>query len=778
MEAPEAGESPWAALGVEYDDAIGVLTGPMSKSLKVASATCISPSEALAALRAPTPPGGYQAAMATALASSVDAYSEVLPTAVSARERAKEDYLDEFDRIIGELTRIDGTLATCEKHVGHIVREAAQKEQQIEHSRKVEVHVSTFVSEAVLEPTLVRHIVDGRVGDEEYLKFLGILRKKAAFFDMKSTKNTAAYGELKPVLDRLLTAAGGRVGSFLLSKIALLRRPRTNVQIIKQNVLLKYKEMVHFLDELCPAQYSAVHKAYVDTMAVLYHSLFRQYTTSLIARKAYHDADPTDALVGTLPQQSAMAALSARTFASFLQASTGVRGNTVVTGGDISSASATPRAMATSGRDGPSQRRLSTGTASSVGAASLGSPRRQSAAAATIEAGARMDMGPLVLGNRIDVLAKVDSRAIVLAVAESNDLRFYYEEIHRSLGRMLSETCASERAFCEAFFGELSTASFDAFFKPVTKMLIETVGSHADSSHDMIGCLLALKVNEAQRTSMLHRQILDLSDYFIRVDIALKPKFKRLFDMNVASLRTLAQDAQSVFKGDADTTPHLVTRRFADLSSAVLRIASYGATDDAILEGLRRMRTEFCTLLTAISVQYTNTKARYVFLINNIDLVLSTYTAQGVEACPDARQFAELQVGHTAAYVEQEVADHLVDLVSIVRDHERREKFSGHSETMTSRPSGAPTEQHVRAILREFSSNWHLGVQHMRENVLRSFPNFKTGDDILRALFARMMAYHRRCESAVRAHYPALVSELVSGTEIAYEIRQLSRTMA
>ena len=47
-----------------------------------------------------------------------------------------------------------------------------------------------------------------------------------------------------------------------------------------------------------------------------------------------------------------------------------------------------------------------------------------------------------------------------------------------------------------------------------------------------------MKINEAHRVEMKRRRIGDLSDYFVKADIHLKPKFKELFDANSKSLAT------------------------------------------------------------------------------------------------------------------------------------------------------------------------------------------------------------------------------------------------
>jgi hypothetical protein len=43
--------------------------------------------------------------------------------------------------------------------------------------------------------------------------------------------------------------ATARVRDFMLQKFNLLRKPKTNIQILQQSVLLKYKAFVSFLRE-------------------------------------------------------------------------------------------------------------------------------------------------------------------------------------------------------------------------------------------------------------------------------------------------------------------------------------------------------------------------------------------------------------------------------------------------------------------------------------------------------------------------------------------------
>ena len=68
---------------------------------------------------------------------------------------------------------------------------------------------------------------------------------------------------------------------FLLTKLYLLRKPKTNVQILQQNVLLKYKYLVHFLKQHAGEILVEVKHVYVETMSSLLKQAVAGHVRSL-----------------------------------------------------------------------------------------------------------------------------------------------------------------------------------------------------------------------------------------------------------------------------------------------------------------------------------------------------------------------------------------------------------------------------------------------------------------------------------------------------------------
>ena len=71
--------------------------------------------------------------------------------------------------------------------------------------------------------------------------------------------DTMAGRDVIPQLERLRVKAVGRVRGFLLHKIADLRKPRTNVQMVQEHVLLRLK----FVRRLAEGWWQVVHSAVV-----------------------------------------------------------------------------------------------------------------------------------------------------------------------------------------------------------------------------------------------------------------------------------------------------------------------------------------------------------------------------------------------------------------------------------------------------------------------------------------------------------------------------------
>ena len=77
---------------------------------------------------------------------------------------------------------------------------------------------------------------------------------------------------MEPELERLRVKAAAKVREFLLQRFYGLRKPKTNIQILQQNVLLKFKYFVKFLQQHGQEVFPEVRTAYVEMLSRIYRS--------------------------------------------------------------------------------------------------------------------------------------------------------------------------------------------------------------------------------------------------------------------------------------------------------------------------------------------------------------------------------------------------------------------------------------------------------------------------------------------------------------------------
>jgi vacuolar protein sorting-associated protein 52 len=60
-------------------------------------------------------------------------------------------------------------------------------------------------------------------------------------------QSSAARSDVQPELGRLRAKAVAKAREYLMSRIYALRKPKTNIQILQQNMLLRFRYLVTFL---------------------------------------------------------------------------------------------------------------------------------------------------------------------------------------------------------------------------------------------------------------------------------------------------------------------------------------------------------------------------------------------------------------------------------------------------------------------------------------------------------------------------------------------------
>eukprot|EP00268_Persea_americana_P023311 TRINITY_DN2295_c0_g1_i3.p1 TRINITY_DN2295_c0_g1~~TRINITY_DN2295_c0_g1_i3.p1 ORF type:complete len:608 (+),score=124.00 TRINITY_DN2295_c0_g1_i3:209-2032(+) len=544
-----------------------------------------------------------------------DVVANILARGTKSREYAKgvennirqneldsvQDYIKESDNLVSLhdqifdcdsiLSQMETLLSGFQAEIGSISSEIKSLQEKsmdmglkLKNRKVAELKLARFNEDIIVPPRMVDIIVDGEVNDE-YMRTLEILSKKLKSVEVDPMiKTSIALKDVQPELERLRQKAVSKVFEFIVQKLYALRKPKTNIQILQQSVLLKYKYVVLFLKEHGKEVYTEVRGAYIDTMNKVLSAHFRAYIQAL--EKLQLDIATSSDLIGV---ETRATSLFSR------------------------------------GRE----------------------PLKNRSAV-------------FALGERINILKEIDQPALIPHIAEASSLKFPYEVLFRSLHKLLMDTATSEYHFCDDFFGEESM--FYEIFAGPFAVIDEHFGSILPNCYDAIGLMLMIRIIHQHQLIMSRRRIPCLDSYLDKVNIALWPRFKMVFDLHLSSLR----NANVKTLWEDDVHPHYVIRRYAEFTASLIHLnVEYG--DGQLELNLDRLRMAVDDLLIKLARTFTRPKQQTVFLINNYDMTIAVLKEAGTEGGKTQLHFEELLKSNTAIFVEELLLEQFSDLIKFVK---------------------------------------------------------------------------------------------------------------
>jgi len=249
------------------------------------------------------------------VASEIDSRLEVL------EEESVADYVasyQSFDDLHNEIVATDTVLEKMEKMLGAFQSDLSTISDEIKmlqgdslsmnvklrNRRALQSLMTEYVSSVVVSPQLVRQICDDEINDS-YLDYLTELNKKLEHVKQNEMQKLPSCAQSAPELERLRTKAVSRIKDFLLQKINALKKPKTNLQILQRNVLVRFKFFNVFLAEHHPAVEDEVKQHYVATMSAVYMKQFKTYVSSLQKLELEYSPTKADLLVSIEPSSGA-----------------------------------------------------------------------------------------------------------------------------------------------------------------------------------------------------------------------------------------------------------------------------------------------------------------------------------------------------------------------------------------------------------------------------------------------------------------------------------------
>lgn len=183
---------------------------------------------------------------------------------------------------------MEDMLGKFQADLGNISTEirALQEQSQtmsvkLKNRKGTEQKLSQFIESVAIPPALIEGVLQAEVDDTFHEHLLNLHRKLNFLEKNEAAQNSAAYKDVAPELEKLRVKAISKSRDYLMQRIYALRKPKTNIQILQQNVLLKYKYLVTFLRLHGGEVFTEVRVAYIDTLSRVLSSHFRAYLAAI-----------------------------------------------------------------------------------------------------------------------------------------------------------------------------------------------------------------------------------------------------------------------------------------------------------------------------------------------------------------------------------------------------------------------------------------------------------------------------------------------------------------
>lgn len=629
---------------------------------------------------------------------------------------------------------------------------------QVDNRRDAEEGLRLFLERIVVPPNLAHVLCRGEV-DELFLECVKDLEEKYAYVQMTAGNlndpdcsdpglvtssgippaATVAGREMIEHLSKLRLQSVDRTRAYFLKVMKIMRTPKTHVRMIQSHALLKYEYLVDFLLVASPTIHAEIRDVYVESMSKTLYTLFRTYHKQLLL---------LDIRLATRVDLIAVEEAALRdTFST--KVNMRKRGDAFVLG---------DRAKVLDG-------------------------------AIAAESGGDNSMGAAA------------STPINAHLALMNGDKYSYEMIFRSIMSHLIDSATNEYVFARQFFKEYGQDDcWHSIFGKTLSLVLEQLENYLFNCHDAIAILLMIKLTHYYKRLVKMRGIDKVMEPFLdRVTNLFWPRLKMVMDSHLRSIRA----ANSKKVGDGDIHAHLVSRRYAEFNCSILLIlnrgrkslrdnqhglattparkgdksSQRGSAGDMLINDLDVMVEEMVLLIKRISDAHPTNKKRIIFMINNLDAIITIFKERRVSG-KELNRFSELLVQQRELFVEEELLQTFSKMIAFVQQTEAH--MSGVSAPRGARGVAAPADvvnpEVVESLVHEFASNWKAGIEQINRNVLSYFSNFRNGMEILKQVLTQLLLYYTRFQDVIRKVWrgkpPSFCKDLVSTSVILAEIKK------
>ena len=206
-----------------------------------------------------------------------------------------DQVLERMETLLGGFQRDLGLIST---DIHQLQEKSNSMSYKLKNRQSVSKELSLFLQYAFIPEGIIKAVCEEEV-TEAYIEYLLELNRRILFVESK-TKDPAhkvkACADLLPDIEKMKYVATSKIRQFLLQMISSLKKPRSNIQIVQQSIIIKYKYLLRFLNDHAPQAAQEILINYQDTLSKIYTGYFKTYVVNLtklrVSRKI-HKLDNT-----------------------------------------------------------------------------------------------------------------------------------------------------------------------------------------------------------------------------------------------------------------------------------------------------------------------------------------------------------------------------------------------------------------------------------------------------------------------------------------------------
>mmetsp|Transcript_10512 Transcript_10512/g.23326 ORF Transcript_10512/g.23326 Transcript_10512/m.23326 type:complete len:663 (-) Transcript_10512:102-2090(-) len=192
-----------------------------------------------------------------------------------------EEMLHGFQADLGEISA----------EIKHLQNDSLSMSIRLKNRRAAEGMMRRFLESGSIPPSVAARIVQADINDDfldavvmltERLKYLEQTQPAADGSSLDLAPSETHCGRmLLPEFEKLKIKAISKIRDYMTAQFTAIRKPKTNIQMVQQNALVKYAPLFHFIQREACAVADDLRSMYVESMGRTLLNLFKSYYSQL-----------------------------------------------------------------------------------------------------------------------------------------------------------------------------------------------------------------------------------------------------------------------------------------------------------------------------------------------------------------------------------------------------------------------------------------------------------------------------------------------------------------